>query len=414
MTIGIASTNLRTLQLGRIFTPATPVRDSDLFSGRQSLIIRIADAVNQLGMHCILFGERGVGKTSLANILFEVIGAAMDDEFAAVSVTCDSTDDYASLIHKLTRQIVTVQEREGLGFRGVSQPTRTRIPLSDTLPDQPTPNDVLTVLQSVEANWLLILDEFDRIADSRAAGLMADTIKTLSDNAAPATVLIVGVANDVDSLLEEHRSIERCLTQVWMPRMTRAELSAIVSVGLSRVGMEVDEAARWYIPAVSQGYPHYTHLLALHSARQALDNGRDAVMRGDIESAIGQALTMTERSIRENYAAAVHSVNPSALYKQVLLACALAETDEFDYFSAQAVREPLSRIMGRNYDLPAFSRHLDAFCRDERGPTLIKEGQRRRFRYRFATPLTRPFTLLNGIAEGLIQAEVLIEDASAP
>ena len=63
--------------------------------------------------------------------------------------------------------------------------------------------------------------------------------------------------------------------------------------------------------------------------------------------------------------------------------------------------------MGKRYDVPAFARHLDAFCKDGRGPTLVKEGQRRRYRYRFAMPLMRPFIILRGIADGLIEAETL-------
>ena len=52
----------RMVQLSNIFTPAAPIRDTNLFSGRSDLLIRIVDAVNQTGMHCILFGERGCGK----------------------------------------------------------------------------------------------------------------------------------------------------------------------------------------------------------------------------------------------------------------------------------------------------------------------------------------------------------------
>ncbi len=399
----------RIVQLGNIFTPATPIRDTKLFCGRKTLIVRIADAVNQHGMHCILFGERGVGKTSLANILANVIGAATLGEITVANVNCDTTDTYGSLMLKLMRRIITVHKTPSVGFRNASNPELRQIPASDMLPDKPVPDDVLMLLQSISANWLLILDEFDRLTDKDSIRLMSDTIKTLSDNAVSATILLVGVANDVDSLLEGHHSIERCLTQAWMPRMTHGELSEIVSEGLEQVGMKMSESDQWYIPTVSQGYPHYTHLLALHSARRALHNGRDVVERGDIVAAIVYALTMTERSIQDNYASAVYSANPSALYKQVLLACAIAETDAFSYFKAQAVRKPLSQIMDKRYDVPAFARHLDAFCQDQRGPTLIKEGQRRRYRYRFATPMMRPFIILKGIADGLIQAETLTD-----
>ena len=393
----------RILRVGTVFTPATPITDADLFSGRQDLLIRIADAVNQRGMHCILFGERGVGKTSLANILPEVVSQAIPGEMAVASVNCDSADDYGSLMHKLMQEIITVQELPNLGFGGSS--TRLEIPMSDRLPEQPTPNDIRILMQTFPTNWLLIVDEFDRIADQNSMRLVSDTIKTLSDRAVSATMVLVGVAANVDELLSEHQSIERCLTQVSMPRMTHDELATIVDKGLAQVDMRVDESARWYIPTVSQGYPHYTHLLALNAARQALEENRDVVTRADIEATIDAAIAPRGHSIASGYLRATYSPHPSALYEPVLLACALAETDDLNYFNAQAVREPLSRIMGRTYDVPAFARHLDSFCEDSRGPALIKEGQIRSYRYRFALPLMRPYILLKGIADNRISAE---------
>ena len=388
-----------------MFTPATPIQNADLFSGRSELLLRIADAVNQRGMHCILFGERGVGKTSLANILPEVIRATTTEEVAVASTSCDTSDTYASLMHKLMQEVVAVREMNRAGFGDL--PGVLERPLSDCLPEQPTPSTMRFLLQTHPVSWLLIVDEFDRLDDRPSIRLISDTIKTLSDHAVPATIVLVGVADTVEDLLGEHRSVERCLTQVLMPRMTREELAAIVDHGLAQVDMTIDDPVRWYVPEVSQGYPHFTHLLALHAARRALGEGRDVVSRRDLEGAVEDAIALTERSIRNSHSAAVYSTNPAALYEPVLLACALAQTDELDYFSAQAVRKPLSGIMNRNYDIPAFARHLDAFCQESRGPVLIKEGQPRRYRYRFAVPLLRAFILLKGVADHRITPDEL-------
>ena len=394
----------RLVRLGEVFTPAAPIQEADLFSGRGDLLLRIADAVNQRGMHCILFGERGVGKTSLANILPIVIEAA-GSTIVSASINCDTTDDYASLIHKLMQEIITVQRIQSIGFGGSA--TIEQNPLSQYLPETPRPNDVRLLMQAINANMLLILDEFDRVADQNSVRLMSDTIKTLSDQAVPATFVLVGVADNVDGLLGEHQSIERCMAQVRMPRMTTDELSEIIDNGLEQVNMRMDSSVLWYIPTVSQGYPHYAHLLALAAARHAVREGRDSVSRLDIESAIGDAIANTEHSIRNSYLKAVYSANSSALYAQVLLACALADTDDLNYFNAQGVRDPLTRIMGSPYDIPSFARHLDSFCGEERGTILIKEGRPRRYRYRFSVPLLRPYVLLQGIADGRINADDL-------
>ena len=46
------------------------------------------------------------------------------------------------------------------------------------------------------------------------------------------------------------------------------------------------------------------------------------------------------------------------LYAKVLLACALAPVDEMGYFGASDVREPLSEMMGKQYEIASFVRHL--------------------------------------------------------
>ena len=346
-----------------------------------------------------------MGKTSLANILPSALVAARGEELAVASINCDTTDDYASLMHKLLQEIIIVQRIRGIGFG--NYPTREENPLSQSLPDSPRPNDVRLLLQAIAANSLLILDEFDRVTDQNSVRLVSDTLKTLSDRAVPATIVLVGVADNVDGLLSEHQSIERCLTQVQMPRMTQGELTDIVDKGLNQVNMIMDGPVRWYIPAVSQGYPHFTHLLALDAARKAVREGRNVVLRHDIESTIGHAIARTEHSIQSIYLKAVYSAHSAAMYEEVLLACALADTDELNYFNSQSVREQLSRILERPVNIPAFSRHLDAFSKEERGPALIKEGQSRRHRYRFAVPLLRPYVLLKGISGGRIKADAL-------
>ena len=54
--------------LARVFTPHAPVNDRDLFRGLLDQIFAVSAAINQNGLHVMLYGERGVGKTSMANL----------------------------------------------------------------------------------------------------------------------------------------------------------------------------------------------------------------------------------------------------------------------------------------------------------------------------------------------------------
>lgn len=85
-----------------------------------------------------------------------------------------------------------------------------------------------------------------------------------------------------------------------------------------------------------------------------------------------------------------------------MLACAQAEANELGWFSAVAVREPLNKIVGGTYDVPAYVRHLSAFTTDGRGKILETSGVSHRFRFRFANPLMQPFVILRGYADGKI------------
>src|SRR5262245_8865593 len=56
-------------EIGQLFTPSTPVTVADLFAGRLAQILRIVDTIAEVGRHAVVYGERGVGKTSLMQIV---------------------------------------------------------------------------------------------------------------------------------------------------------------------------------------------------------------------------------------------------------------------------------------------------------------------------------------------------------
>lgn len=125
-----------------------------------------------------------------------------------------------------------------------------------------------------------------------------------------------------------------------------------------------------------------------------------------MHAAIKTVLGRTQESIISSYHKATSSAREN-LYEQVLLACALAPTDDLGYFAAVDVREPLSAIMGKPYDIPAFARHLNALSGTGRGPVLQKAGATRKFRFRFLNPLLQPYVIMRGLASGMISTEML-------
>ena len=76
-------------------------------------------------------------------------------------------------------------------------------------------------------------------------------------------------------------------------------------------------------------------------------------------------------------------------------------------FRAGDLIEPMSKVMGKLYEIPAFARHLKAFCEDEdRGFVLERAGKERNFVYRFRNPLMESYVLMRGIADGIYDPDL--------
>lgn len=385
-------------KISEAFSPSAPIDQQALFAGRIQQVVDVVTAVNQKGQHVILYGERGVGKTSLATVATNIMRAHANT-MAAGAVNCDQTADFASLWRTALREIrVTAGAQQGIGF--TAQQAAMTGNLADYLGPEVTPDSVRSLLQRI-GKTIIVFDEVDRIADRKTATLMADTIKNLSDHAVNSTVILVGVADTVEALIGEHQSVERALVQIRMPRMTMPELEEIITKGATHAGMSITDDARRKIAALSQGLPHYVHLVSLNAFRQAVVRDSLTVTIMDVRAAIEKALSTAQQSTIAAYHRATSSPREN-LYPQVLLACALAKVDDMGYFASVDVREPLSRIMGKAYDINAFSQHLNAFCDAERGPILQRIGVPRRFRFRFNNPLMQPYVVMHGVTKGLI------------
>lgn len=398
------ATFARQREVKMAFSPTAPIQRRDLFAGRSTQMVELIDAVDEPGQHVVLYGERGVGKTSIATVSSQM----MQGQYLSIKVNCISGDSFSSIWTRALREVLITQSIPSSGFNSQPQHHQQSIIESLALPDVLQPDHVRLALATISAQKPLVIffDEFDRLADTEVHRLFADTIKTLSDQMVAATICIVGVADNVNELITEHASVERALAQIHMPRMSTEELQQIVTKGLGSVSMTVTGPALRNITALSQGLPHYTHLLAQQAALQADLRVDTVVSEDDVKIAVEKALSKTQESISSLWYRATYSSREN-LYKQVLLACAIAPADSRGYFSAASVRETLSSIMDRRMEIPSFSMHLNSFSSD-RGPVLKKEGSQRNFRYRFTDPLLKPFVLMRGLADDLIAPDQIL------
>jgi len=391
----------RISEVSEAFSPGAPITSKDLFSGRVSQMGKVMEVVGGRGGHAVIYGERGVGKTSLAAVMSEILVA---QKRLTARINCGTGDSFSSVWRRVFGEIQLTIENPPVGFAG-----GTRVENFDAeqlLGSDPiTPDRVRSALALVsrQLSVVVFVDEFDRLQEGESRAPFADLIKSLSDYVVDATIVLVGVADDVDDLVAEHRSVERALQEILMPRMSAKESRQIVEKGLRGVEMEIEVSPLDWIVDLSKGLPHYTHLLAQEAALSAVWDRRDIVTEDDVDAAVNSALDKAQQTVKNDYLRATYSPRQFTLHPHVLRACAQAQKDDLGFFAPVDVREPLSKLLNRSVDIPIYQQHLNAFTTEGRGEVLQRRGEARRFRYRFRNPLLEPYVILKGLRDDAAQ-----------
>ena len=388
-------------RLAKVFTPRQPIALPDLLSGRLTLLYRLLDDIVAPSQHVLLYGDRGVGKTSIARVL-AVLAQEADDPKGrrSIVISCDSNDTYGSIWRKVLQEILLAERH--LGFdRYQERSIVGRWNPDDTIA---VPNDVRLLLGGLPNPSTIIIDEFDRVqARGEASRLMTDTIKLFSDSGTPCSVVLVGVGQSIEQLITAHESIYRNIDYVLVDPLEPAELAVIIQKGMQIAGMTFEKGLDDRIAQLSQGYPHYTHLLGQWAGRRAAERKSQTVTFSDLDAAIPSSITSAAGGIRVEYDKATDSTQPNNLFKEVLLACALADKDARGRFALAGLHGPLQKILyPRGVARSSYQRHLSLFCQPDHGPVLIKTGRRKNYRWHFANPQLIPFVHLQGINQKLI------------
>jgi len=377
--------------------------------------------VAHTGLNIVIFGERGVGKTSLANIISPLLHVMEETQSGrepeprlVVKVNTHSEDRFADAWRRALDEVYWHEDRPVMGFGGRVAAERQTLRETLGIPDEPSIDDVRRTLSSLRRS-VFIFDEFDRGGDGIKRDF-TDLIKALSDYAIDATLVIVGVSDTVDALVRDHASIVRSIIQIQLPRMDEQELTEILEKGSQALGMRFEERATSLTVRLSQGLPHYTHLIGLHATREAAKRLSRVIEVRDVQGSFGKAVEQAIQSIRDKYLKAVHSAHKDALYDKVLLACALASAtaqDALGYFYAADVVKPLREVLNRdNVKIATFQKHITEFCEEVRGPILERSGVPRAYKYRFLAPLLPTYSFMTAVSEGTASPQ-LLEDYTA-
>lgn len=379
----------------RMLFDGAPIDEEDLFAGRSTEVRRILETVFDRSKHVILYGERGVGKTSLSNVFWKRFNKSLRS-FVVARVQAGPHDTFSTLWTRALEELKAAGHLLG----------KDDYVNFDVNYEAITPSQVRRELQKCAANAvpIIIVDEYNEVRDESAKTLTANLIKEFYDFSITTTVILVGVADDISELIQDHRSIDRAINQIPLSRMSTSELKEIIQKRAGRTVMTFSPDAMWTIIVLSRGLPYFTQTLSKHAALCAIEERRIVITDSDVEASLKHFVADVEASFRDAYRAATRS-NQENFFQQSLLACALAKTDDEGFFTANDLVEPYSAIMGEKKRIAHYEKHLRRFSSDEGGNILTKRGGDRQGTFRFADPMMQPYVIIRGIQTKMIDDE---------
>jgi len=274
------------MKLLESFTPSQPVSDRRRFAGRLDVLTAVIRAIEEQRLHVVVYGERGLGKTSVMHVLTQ---AARDARYLVVYISCGADSNFDEVFRTIAAHIPML-------FHSAVGPTSPDVEkgktLADILPKSTISpriaSDILAKI--VGTRVVVVLDEFDRSSSEEFRQNVAELIKNLSDRLVRVQLVIAGVAGNLTELLEHIPSIQRNIFALQVPWMPPAEIRQLVRNGGELCGLNFDEEAEDAVVSAAHGSPYLATLIGHHASLHSLDDQRVHVGRADVMSAIDAAI----------------------------------------------------------------------------------------------------------------------------
>jgi hypothetical protein len=257
--------------LPRLLTPTTPIRSPEFLRGRDRILEEIRRAFIQPGRHVFIHGARGVGKTSLAQT------AALEhhtSKSAPIFLGLDNSSTFYGVMKALatrlrsgdpTATLFTRSTKVGSSWNGFISAETQKTIQHGSIPDLHSVDDVISVVGYLAAQYasqpVVVIDEFERIQDASQRMLFADFIKQCGDQSLPIKLIFCGIGVALSDLLDAHHSCYRYITAVPLERLAFQPRLEIIIGATNAFGVTVEETSAFRIAQISDGFPHYIHLI---------------------------------------------------------------------------------------------------------------------------------------------------------
>ena len=397
--------------------------DPHLFSGRRDQTRQLAMALHDPGSCPIIFGDRGLGKTSLAlQIQLTALGdrtlldqhslarwaiapessyisfytactratRTKDDILRRLlasvgSLTAEGANEVDQLVDRTTRRRVSLKlfELETIRRFETAKVVRSHVP--STVEDEFL-ESTASLTEVTGHRVLVVVDELELAGSTE--GLAAFIKMASSDRL---KFILVGIAHNISELIHDHRSLARVIVPTELGPMEFEELvqigeRAAALLAGSGLSLTIGPEARVELAHLSGGYPWFVHLLGQAALVDAYENQQPQVVVDDIHLA---AARLAENRFAQQFADTYHSAIGRSRERAAVLH-AFAAWPEKDIPLSEIYRQ-LTEASG----IKRPGRHKSALTlAGPYGPVLVPSPGVARGRVRFADEVFRVYVRL--------------------
>ncbi len=376
--------------LSENLTPSDSIKEPERLFGRHKYLKEIDRALSSPGRQIFVYGDRGVGKTSLALTAAHIHNSS---ENSPIHVNCGKFSTFSQVMQSMALQSVPVEQRleragnaggfnfSALGFgagKTPASPTNYSIPVPNTVEEA---LDLVRYIdeKSNKKSRIVVVDEMERINSREEKEKFAEFIKNVPSASTSVKFIFCGIASDVSELLGFHPSAGRILESIKLDKLHHDFLWKIISTPASKFGIEIPAEFLLRIGRISDGFPHYVHLIGESLFWSIVDDEAMVTVAENrhYESSIKGALARTEPVLRHQFDLATKKTKNTEDYEEALWSLADTTSDRrqlTDIYDNSYMRIMYKRIGRSALAKEKLNQRLLALKKDSHGRIVVGHG----------------------------------------
>lgn len=393
----------------------SPIRTIERLIGREKELELIHEALHDDGGHIFIYGDRGVGKSSLAASVAAQYQSSDNDP---IQIPCGKNTRFYKTVEEIAERILrrsgakrptSIDHTLNLKIYKVTVKERD---IEVSLPQIDSMFSAVDVLEEVvklhSSLPVIVIDEFDQIECPKERADFAHFIKDLGDRGVNVKFIFTGIASSLYQLLGDHESSFRQLFTLNLERLYWTHREEISYNAINKFGLEVEPEIIHSIARLSNGFPYFVHLLTQNLLWSAFKEEEEVkkLQFHHFEDAVNRSIVGVSGRLQRPYELAVlHDT-----HDHLLALWATADSESFIRYFDNIFNSYLrinAELFGKNpepenrpLDKKAFKKIINKFKSKKYGEILeLVEGREGIFSYK--ENLLRGYVALKAIESGI-------------